>query len=1232
MKYRFITMGLLLALVSGTAVIAQGQTSFLQEEQDYRFATQLAAKGMYDLAAHQFTQYADHYSTSPRAAEALFNAAENYELLKDHAKASSTYMRLLLSYPQSTFADKALFNQGKILAASGDFLNAALTFERIRLFVAKSELIPLASLEACSNYHRAGQISKALDAAQYVIANYPAHPLLYKARYEVARLQRQLQRPTTALQELEKIPVDKSDPDLRISISLLKGQILNELGQYAHADSVLVSLLDNSAVSDSIGVAALGLARSLFYRGLTDKSLNVIEKSLALNLDKSYSSQLRILQGDNYMAVSDYHSALKALDLAGGDLSPWEETKLSFRRGVLQERMGDKALAIGHYAQVLNHRDSTAAACTLRKHALIAQTSLLAELGNIGEALRTLRTRFDEYPHLRDAILLQRARIQLNLLQDSFSARRSLGMLLDLYPDSPLVDDAQWLMAETGQAQQDVLSAIREYARYATLYPGGDYITEANARLYYLRTFVPLQTAAGKALENVLLQHLADRPSLAVAKMFMDDQHDYATAHAVLRSLHHSDELAASDRKELLILSARAHALLCEKYEIEKDSLQSALQLDSLVLIQQQVAQEFAADAETQQIGQLVRLAKWRWTPPSFTRVSLADTLLAGKLDSETADLLRFDQARFWYKMGSDSNSVVLLRRANLLLNTLAGETNSPEMAARAGLLQYKTLAGLQQPDSALQKLEAVLAQYPQTQVAATAALDLAHEYERKDRLAEAGSLYEDWARHYFYSERAHEVQAKACQMLFKQKRYAEARACIETSDVRTAMPDLAPYMPKAVDDELLWLSAQTSLLQTDASQAILALKTYLVSSPQGQHRGEAFMLLAELYAKTKNYQAALGHYDELVNAHTKDDTLAGQALIRKADLLYAMKDFKNAQNTYVQVKSSSQGEIQQLAAQREVICEYKIGSIVRARTLAEAFRKQYKDRNAEAEFIYEDGHYCFNNKDFRCAEDQFKELGSKYKDLVWGAEGELSLARLYVLLNRTEEALKLLTTMPNRYSDPRILALAYVNLGEFYYENRQLENCMAAARSALEYPVIGPERQRAMELLIRVYDDLRIWDNAVVLLRQYIQDYPDDESTFNRKIQLGIFLINLKEYDRGVAYLRELLPFADTENEAEIQYWIAKAYSERGDNSAAITEFLKVKYACKPSKLPWGTTALYEAGQIYVKLGQLPLARNLFNEIVKELGTGDQFGRVANERVREIDAELAKSKGANNG
>ena len=1229
MKYHLTLICFLLGIMLLNPGYAQKQESLLQEEQEYRFAAQLSTRGMYDLAAHQFLQYADRYGSSPRAAEALFKAAENYELLQEPAKASSTYMRLLLSYPQSALIDKALFNQGKILSAAGEPLNAALTFERIRLFVPTSELVPMALLAASADFQRAGQSGKALDAARSVISDFPSHALVARARYQIAGTYKALQRPAAAVTELDKIAMERVDAELAVSVQLLKGQLFDELGRYALADSLLEALIHSGTVNDSVGVAAQSLARSLLRRGLTERSLKVVEKALQLNLDDLYKTQLRILQGDNYMMQSDLRAALRALDLADGELIPAEKIQLSFRKGVLQERLGEKALAISHYAQVIHAPDSSAAARMLRHKALISQTNLLAELGNGADALRSLRRHFDQHADLRDVILLQRGKIQMNYLQDSPSARRSFMMLNEFYPQSPLVDDAQWLTAESYQQQKEHAQARREYKRYIDLYPAGDDIDRAVAHHDYLQSFVPLQNEGAPFLTDLLLGHLAGDQNLTLARFFIEEQHDFKRGLDILRRLQRAG-LDDDDHAAMLYLTGLAHARLCEKYTFAADSNQARLHLDSLSAVHQHLSAPFGKSASWTQTDALLKWCQWRLSPPSRQRVFLADALLQQEGGHSHSGLLRLDQAQFWYKTGVDSNSTPLLRRSGRLCSDLIAESSDPEMKAKALLLQSRIYTALQQPDSARHAIEWMLSRLPRTQTAVPAALELAQTYEKMGLLSKASDTYVDWAYHYFYSDKAGRVMGKACQLFLKQQQYEQARSCIERSDARTVVPELLPYLPENGDDEMLWLSAQTFMLQSDIPQAMHALKNYLLSSPRGGHRGEALLQLADFYAQSRNYQAALGHYEQVSAAG--DDSLTALALIRKADLLYTTKEYKNAQPVYAQVKTLFKGEVQQLAAKQEVLCEYRAGSLARARILADAYRKQYKDRKAEAEFIYEDGTVCLINKDFRCAEDQFRELGSKYRDVSWGAEGELNLARLYVLLNRTEEALKLLTAIPNRYNDPRIIALAYVNLGEFYYENRQLENCITAGRSALEYPVVGPVRQRATELLIRVYDDLRLWDNAVVLLRHLIRDYPDDENAFNRKIQMGIFLINLKEYDRGIAALRELLPLADAENEAEIQYWIAKAYHERGDTAAAITEFLKVKYVCRPSKLPWGTTALYEAGQAYVKIGQLRLARSLFQEIVRELGVGDQFGRVANERVREIDAELAKSKDHRNG
>jgi len=1224
-----------LSLTIAAAVVllwrsSPAQELVLQEERDFRFAEQLAGKKLHDLAAQQFNRFADLWPTSPRAPEALFRAAESFEAQEAWQRAADTYMRLVLSYPEAANADKALFNRGKLLAQLGDPLNAALTLERIGLFMPKSELIPLALVSAAEQFRIAGDARRAWEAATAMLAQYPDSPHRARALYLMANLQRDARKPALALQELNRINSAKVETSLDLEAALLRGRLLIDLGRYAQADSVLEVMLGSTITSDSIGAAACTLVQSFSSRGLHDRAIAITQRALGRTLTPDVANRLRLYQGDSYAALGDNSRALAALAaITPEHLTPAETARLAYRRGVLQQRLGEPALALPWFTQLLAQPDTLPGLFRLQRQALRLQSRLLIELGNPGEALRLLRRQFDAKPALRDLILLQRADITRLLLKDPETARQDYLMLSQFYPESPLVDDAALGVALCQEAANERTAAIKSYARYIDLYPAGDGIQQARSRLTWLSNFVPATASSrDQLLGELLLSGGETRTLLTWAEARIQEDHDYAAGLTILHRIQVRGSLREDEQTRLFCLAGLAHARLAEKLELEGEQERARLHADSLMQNVGLLAAQPAGEPCREEVERLALLAKYRSLPGALVRAAFADSLLARLPAGDSlAAALRLDQARLMYHFAIDSSSDHWLGRAAAACGELARSPQPPELRCETALLRSEIFIARQQPDSAIQVLQEAVTAGRSSTAAAAAALELAARLETSNRLDAAAAQYQEWLSRYFYSSRTDSIRSRLCQIYFRQHQFDLARACMLDCDDGSFLQDLAPYLEHPREDDLLWLSAQSWLLQQNLPAALTAFTEYLRLAPAGQHRGEAMLTLADLYLRDGNPEAAAGHLEVLMNT-VPADTLARMALSKRADLDFDRKAYAQAAVLYARLKSDAAGDQQRYAASREVLCEYRQQNITRARQLADAFRKTFKDRSSEAQFLYEDGMFCLANKDFKTAENSLKELSSRYKDLPEGADGEMGLARLYATLNNTDEALKILTNIPNKYNDPRLLALAYINLGEFYYENRQLENCVTAGRKALEYAAPGPEQKRAMELLITVFDDLRLWDNAVILLRQYIESYPEAEGTFNRRVQMGIFLINLKEYDRGVDLLKGLLPLADAESEAEIQYWIAKAYHERGEMTQAILEYLKVQYACRPSKLPWGTTALYEAGQTYVKLGNLTSARTLFEQIVKEKGVGDQFGRVANERIREIDALIAQKKG----
>ena len=117
----------------------------------------------------------------------------------------------------------------------------------------------------------------------------------------------------------------------------------------------------------------------------------------------------------------------------------------------------------------------------------------------------------------------------------------------------------------------------------------------------------------------------------------------------------------------------------------------------------------------------------------------------------------------------------------------------------------------------------------------------------------------------------------------------------------------------------------------------------------------------------------------------------------------------------------------------------------------------------------------------------------------------------------------------------------------------------------------------------------------------------------------MGTLLMQLHEYDRAIEQLKSLKVYTDAESEARIQYWIAKSYYNMGHFKKAIFEFLKVKYLSQPTKLPWKTTAMYEASNAYIKLQEYDKAADLLKKIIQIEGTTSSMGRFAVNKLQEI-------------
>jgi len=417
-----------------------------------------------------------------------------------------------------------------------------------------------------------------------------------------------------------------------------------------------------------------------------------------------------------------------------------------------------------------------------------------------------------------------------------------------------------------------------------------------------------------------------------------------------------------------------------------------------------------------------------------------------------------------------------------------------------------------------------------------------------------------------------------------------------------------------------------------EKEQAVQFYQEYLKKFPRGKYADIVLFSLGELFDtnKSENQLFSIDYLKQIEKDFPSSSLLENGYLII-GDIYFKLKDYQKANEYYLKtIEFSTSEELRTHGEAQTIIGLYRLRQVNLADEKYKLFERQYKDKkNLIAAIKLEKGNYFLELKEFKEAENIFREVRSDFKRSPEGAKAEFLLGKLYFILNRDQEALEIYAELIEKTWDKKILPEVYITLGNFYYlQAKQFDNAILAYRKAVEHPEIDEQNMMiGMNNLIKCYADVQMWDRAINLSRQYIEKFPVNDDTFEKKIQIGYFYYRLKEYDYAIQIFKRLKPEADLENEPRIQYWIGECYFEKGLFQQAVHEYLKIVYMSRPTKLlsQYRVTAQYQSGIAYIKLRKLENAKQLFQKIILEQGSESVFGKPAKEKIEEI--ELLKSR-----
>lgn len=1185
-----------------------------ESDRAFDFALKLYEEDLHSLASRELKAFQARFPSHPQADKALMLAARTDLEMEQFQPAFETLRNLEISYPQSPLLPEARFLLAQSKEKQKAYLEAAYLYRRVFESHPDSEMALDALLSAGRLFRASGQSGQALSAFKDLILNYPDTPARIDAHLEIVRTYRDEGKLQHALREIDAIlsvfGSDLKDPRVQTT----RGEIFLSLGQYEAATQALTSATEIKGDHD-VSMAFYALSR---VQTIKRKFLEAIE-NLTKVISKSTDPALRINalsdraalyeRTDNYKAaLDDYRDAIESLPDDDA-----RELQLKYAGALVHNSEIEAA------EEVLN---------TLRKRIetlspefgfevlmSLADVNIKLERYQLAiRLLRELKSRLVEGPLYQEA-LWKEASVFSAYLDDCDTAVRLYKEVVQ-FRNSEDIDQAQLEIARCFEKAKDWPRALQAYEKYKELFPAGDHIALVRSRIDLIAATRRLGKTDPMA-EIPKLIGLAsssadpEERKVLLGKAYLDMKEFEA-------SLEQFEALSGDARNHNVIPISKGYIGQAKSFLLEgmpepamrtfataESLLRQVLQaagtgpgFEEAFELQADIVRLYPDTVGQQRHRELLQLApqSGRLSTVSQVKVELASSLCRG----------------------AASESSGLSEARTLLQEALAEPTDETDISHGLFLL-----AGIHermgQDSLAILRYRQLLRQSVDRDVVA-GMVHLARLLKDNGEAEQAINLLTDVRLTFYYSNLAKVASRMLADIYFSQGLLDSAAVIYD--ELTVTSPGKSTN-GRLVEDDLLFRKA---LILERAGKLTEALDGYLAFIEQAESSpivDDAKHAVARIALVLNNRKLAMDYYELLA----RDASIASSRAVahkKLGELLFDDGRYSDARAHFGAAAISFDDEIDKRSAAAGAIrCAIKLRQFDLAENEIKSFKKKYENtKEEEGQFLFDRGNEYLTMKDFKEAEKIFKGLRDDFKKSELGAKGEFGLGKVYMITNHTEESLKILTELPDRYPDSETAVLSYYNLGDFYHKSQQVQNAIHAFRMAVDHPKAGPLRERCLLYLIQCFRDVKMWEQAVNAIHLYLEEYPNTLYTFDRRVDLGVALLGLKEYDRAIALFRELLVYAKPESEAEIQFNIAECYKQQGDLHRASTEYLKVRFLTAQSKLPWHVTALFEASECLAQLREYEQARDILQRIVKEEGSESNFGRFA---LKKLDLLASK-------
>ncbi len=1223
-----------IAGVLALAFVLNAAVAYAGESREFEYLQRLYDDGVYDIAAAQCESFRGQFPDSDRLDEILRIEGDCWFALGRYEEARRACQRLAINHPSSPLAPEALRRVADCLVMLGRRPEAATTLKRVAEYYPRNPLAAPSLLRA-EELWDPEDVEARREILDRLIRDWQSSGEALEARRRMAGLYLARGDRERALRELDAVIRLAPDGPVRIRAAVgaadllaLENRVDQALKQVepllaAHAGSPERSLLRRTVSALRIRAGAYGEARK-------DLELWLAEADAELDPPADLDS-LRLLLGNARALGGDYDGAAEAYR---GILEPGPAAL--YRLAWCESAGGRREEAFGDWLRVVENiagRETE----SFPESELRLLAGALAEMRKLGSGMD-----HDAVPWARvgEALALLPASRALPLeLVDGLLEAGELDAAARLLEtaggeSSPLADDFALRRIRLAAARSDYRRAAASTAEFRKRYPLSPLLEHVDE--YYRRRI--LRHAEGAALNERLLdflvrQNSGENPQLLAyefGRLYLNSLQDPRQAENQFRlALSGPDDSLCAEARWGLVECAVAEGAEGRAAESARNFLRerpsSVHALEALLL--GFVLERGGIDPDMTDL------------PFSGGRTEAAQEALRAereRLAREIEQLQEFRAARKASRPARARESAgELLERWSRLAELLEDSLEVALAAGRAlawsdtldlkgghrprtmlALGRVREIAG---NDSAAARVYRLLVrEYSTSPAAVDAELRLAALPGTTD--AERLELLERLRRERYYHPAAVPARQMVAGLYSREGRHTEAleiyRRLIAEAERGDPGLEIVPGTAQP-----LYYNAGVALHELGrGEEARYAFRRYLSGAGRDPRAAEALYRTAGIFHQDGRDGEALRYLKNLLTVFDEDPAI-DRALWLMAGIYEEDARFREALAVYERLDAAASAD--PVLQYRWIRALYRQGRLTQGRERMKTYLRQHRDAvngdTVKAAFNLAKGRYLSSAGRLDEAEKPLQHVLKYFEDTRFAPLARLELAKVRIAAGDTETALVLLEELGREWPEGEIAARSSLLKGGLFRRAGEVQRAVIEFRRAVDTAPDDETRRFALNNLIVSYRELGFHDGALQAARRYAEEFPEAEDGFSKRIEIGLLLKEIGELDQAAEHLRRLLPEANVEDEAAIQFYIGECRFLKGEYSAAILEYMKVPYLGRATKLDWDVTAIYQAAQCWEQLGEREKAERLYLRIVRERGPGSSYGEAAQERINRL-------------